>query len=149
VNFDFCHDTCVYPAGSECEVWGPSQACSSSASGPHLLARTWAVHWAHTHTAWATGDAALARGLLSYPLTLTVHKREPGKGAGNQQQQQQGLVVQGHSPQSGSAGGGAGSGGDRGAGPSAGGVLVPVGGIEVDLSPLLATRPGSAAPSCR
>jgi hypothetical protein len=135
-------------------VWGPSQACSSRPGGPHLLARTWAVTWAHTHTAWATADALLARALLAYPLTLTVHRREPGKGgaANQQQQQQQGLVVLGHSPQRGGAGGAAaaaGGGVERSQGPPGGGVLVPVGAVELDLSPLLAVRPGSTAPSCR
>jgi len=76
--------------------------------------------------------------LLGYPLVVTVAKQEPSK---QQQAQAQGLMLQGK----GQAPGGSGSGAMRAAATA----VVPCGSVEVDLSPLLATRPGSSAPSCR
>lgn len=96
------------------------------------MARSWHVDWKFSSHSWAVADARLAVALLAYPLTLTVHRQEPSKqssGGG----QAQGLVVQGKGQ----------------AGASSGAAVVPVGCVEVDLAPLLATRPGSNAPSCR
>lgn len=135
-------------AGSASEGSTQSKACSSHAASINLLARSWHVDWKYTAHCWAVADTRLARALLGYPLTLTVHRQEPGKagsqqgpsqGSGQQQQQQWGvqalgLVVQGK-----------GQGGTT----AAGAAVVPVGSVEVDLAALLATRPGSSAPTCR
>lgn len=140
------------PAGSASEGSTQSKACSSHAASTNLLARSWHVDWKYTAHCWAVADTRLARALLGYPLTLTVHRQEPSKpgsqggstqgasqGSGQQQQQQWGvqalgLVVQGK-----------GQGGTA----AAAAAVVPVGSVEVDLAALLATRPGSSAPTCR
>ena len=132
---------CSHPttAGSSCEHSTQSKACSSHAATSNLLARSWHVDWKFcTHT-WAVADARLAAALLGYPLVLAVYKQEPSRGpVGAGAQGQQGLMVKGR----GTVGSGRGQAAE---GPA----LVPCGSVEVDLSPLLAKRPGSSAPGCR
>lgn len=127
--------------GSASEGATQAKACSSQPASTNLLGRSWQVDWRCVNHAWARGDGTLARALLAYPLTLTVHRQEPSKQqqrGGQQQERGQGLalVVQGK----GAAGGPT---------ATAAAAVVPVGSVEVDLSGLLATRPGSSAPSCR
>lgn len=117
---------CPRPGSHSAECHTHSKA-SSSQQPASLLARGWHVDWQFCNTHWATADWRLGRALQAYPLLLAVSKQEPSRRS---------------------------SAGARSAGSTASStagdtVLLPVGAVEVDLSSLLLSRPGSARPSCR
>lgn len=122
-------------------------AAESSATEPGFTSRSgvtpraWSVPLRHCGVHWVTADARLARALLHHPLLVSVVRQEVVAGGFRT-----GITKGGQGAGGGdaiTAGGGI-SGGRKGDV-----VEVPVGSAEIDLSPLLLTRPGNKEPATR
>ncbi|KAI8475817.1 MAG: hypothetical protein J3K34DRAFT_516995 [Monoraphidium minutum] len=113
------------PGSHAARATAPAPAAPAGALGAPRAPgapRTWAVPLRHCGVFWAAAGVQLARALLLFPLSISVTRQEPVAG-------------------------GARGGGGAAAAPAV--VDVPVGSAELDLSPLLAPRPGAREPATR
>lgn len=92
-----------------------------STSSSTLLGQSWHVEWQYCGRHWVTADWRLGRALVAYPLVIAISKQESSRHSSSNSSG-------GSQPQQ---------------------LMVPVGSVEVDMSPLLSLRSGAQRPSCR